>query len=153
MSSPDLTLLDAPPGAEPKPASPASVHIKELNAIDQDISNLLETASLSIRTLTTTPPSLETFTTHASRYHSLLQSITVRLRRQILLLEQADIPAPGDGTDEAGKQGGGIDVGAFNSRNDVVGREMEAELWRKAGELLKLVEAISGDDGDTDMTR
>lgn len=30
---------------------------------------------------------------------------------------------------------------------------MEAELWRKAGELLKLVEAISGDDGDTDMTR
>lgn len=34
MSSPDLILLDAPP-AEAKPASPASIHIKELNAIDQ----------------------------------------------------------------------------------------------------------------------
>lgn len=77
----------------------------------------------------------------------------MRLRRQILLLEQADIPAPGDGTDEAGKQGGGIDVGAFNSRNDVVGREMEAELWRKAGELLKQIEAISGNGGDTDVAR
>lgn len=80
----------------------------------------------------------------------------MRLRRQILLLEQADIPAPSDGTDEAGKQGGGIDVGAFNSRNDVVGREMEAELWRKAGELLKRVEAITSVEGegeDTNMGR
>lgn len=76
----------------------------------------------------------------------------MRLRRQILLLEQADIPAPSDGTDEAGKQGGGIDVGAFNSRNDVVGREMEAELWRKAGELLKQVQAGTDESGQSDDT-
>lgn len=42
MSSPDLILLDAPPTAstniptaEAKTPSPASIHIKELNAIDQ----------------------------------------------------------------------------------------------------------------------
>lgn len=92
-------------------------------------------------------------------YHSLLSSITVRLRRQILLLEQADIPAPGmsgspadgkstDGGGGGGKggSGGGIDVGAFNSRNDVVGREMEAELWRKAREQLALLEGLAGGD-------
>jgi hypothetical protein len=63
------------------------------------------------------------------------------------LLEQADIPAPADGTDESGKQGGGIDVGAFNSRNDVVGREMEAELWRNASVLLKSIESMEGVGG------
>ncbi|KAH0612895.1 uncharacterized protein H6S33_009275 [Morchella sextelata] len=145
MSSQDIILTDAPPATTT--ASPASIHIKELNAIDHDISQLLLAASQSLRTLTTIPPSLPNFTTHSARYHSLLSSIVVRLRRQILLLEQADIPAPADGTDESGKQGGGIDVGAFNSRNDVVGREMEAELWRNASVLLKSIESMEGVGG------
>jgi Mediator complex protein len=68
------------------------------------------------------------------------------------LLEEADIPAPVTATSADGKagagdgagKGGGIDVGAFNSRNDVVGREMEAELWRKAREMVVVIEGAVG---------
>jgi len=56
----------------------------------------------------------------------------------------------GNGGEKEGKgSGGGIDVGAFNSRNDVVGREMEGELWKGAKELVGL---LSGDlEGDEDV--
>lgn len=114
----------------------------------------------------------------AAQYFSLLSSIDVRLRRQIYALEEADILShsavekvekaelllPGSqgsisalgssqGTTGAsgGKGGvgmGGLDVGWLNSRNDSVGKEMEAELW---SELEGLVEGVEkkkmGEDG------
>ncbi|KAL7268981.1 hypothetical protein RUND412_008372 [Rhizina undulata] len=160
--------------SQPSPAtSIAKARIEELNKIDQDIALLLSSAAHAIKALTTassTSPSVESqkelFTTHSAKYHSLLASITVRLRRQILLLEQADIPAPALTSSSAGVDGkpggtgatssgvgGGIDVGALNARNDVVGREMEAELWRKAREFTEKLEAVyaAGEaDGEED---
>ncbi|CUS12235.1 unnamed protein product [Tuber aestivum] len=136
------------------PQSNTKTRILELNAIDKDISTLLSTASTAITTLTSTPTSASAFASASGQYHALLQSIVVRLRRQILLLEQADIPAPvtGNGGEKEGKgSGGGIDVGAFNSRNDVVGREMEGELWKRAKELVGLLSGDPEGDGDIKM--
>lgn len=53
----------------------------------------------------------------------------------------------------AGKGGvgvGGLDVGWLNSRNDSVGKEMEAELWRELEGLVEGVEKkkMGGDGGD-----
>lgn len=103
-------------------------------------------------------------------YFRLLHSISVRLKRQIYALEEADIitseayskelsiaassgsAALGGGPSSAPMsqvQGGverpsrviagglgNLDVGWLNSRNDSVGREMEAELWAQAKALL-----------------
>lgn len=52
----------------------------------------------------------------------------MRLRRQILQLQAAEIPVSG------------IDVGTLNSRNDVVGREMEAECWAAARAFIETLE-------------
>lgn len=113
----------------------------------------------------------------AAQYFSLLSSIDVRLRRQIYALEEADILSPSSSavekvefqppgsqglasalgssqgtTGASGGKGGSamgvLDVGWLNSRNDSVGKEMEAELWR---ELEGLVEGMEkkkiGKDG------
>jgi hypothetical protein len=109
----------------------AASAIQDLTSIDSDITRLLSSASEAIRCLTTpssTGDAEETFTQHATTYHQLLSSITVRLRRQILQLQAAEIPVSG------------IDVGALNSRNDVVGREMEAECWAAARAFIETLE-------------
>ena len=70
----------------------------------------------------------------------------VNLRRQILALEEAQIipaAAPKDvpGLKEQTVVGpgtlGNLDVGWLNSRNDKIGKDMEAELWTQARELLE----------------
>jgi hypothetical protein len=88
------------------------------------------------------------FTNATSRYFSLLSSVDVNLRRQIWALEEANIVAPGSAEkdNQAGKEKmttdvtilGSLDVGWLNSRNDNVGKEMEAELWEKASSLVAL---------------
>ena len=124
------------------------------------------------------------FTAATSQYFSLVSSIQVRLQRQIYALEEANILVPGgapieiddpdakppapdprSGTPPEDKQipkklvymGGGIgnfDVGWLNSRNDNVGKDMEAELWGKAEELMNEHfadgEATGGKDKDGD---
>lgn len=104
------------------------------------------------------------FTETTSQYFSLLSTIDVNLRRQIYALEEADIiPAeiaakesqtsptvPAalaalSGPRQNGKEKapvhasgmGNLDVGWLNSRNDGVGKEMEAELWAKAHDLVE----------------
>jgi hypothetical protein len=86
------------------------------------------------------------FTTATSRYFSLLSSVDVNVRRQIWALEEANIIASGSSEKEnqTGKEKAGtdmnslgsLDVGWLNSRNDKVGKEMEAELWGKASSLM-----------------
>ncbi|KZF25026.1 hypothetical protein L228DRAFT_236165 [Xylona heveae TC161] len=165
--------------SDPEGAQSASVtftaadRIKQLNDIEKDVSALLHSAGLAVQALTTSPPeSAESsdqsqpldahkaaFNSATARYFSLLSSITVRLRRQIYALEEANIVSPdqaGPGlpalagatssntqaqaaADKGGIAAGGLgnlDVGWLNSRRDEVGKEMEAELWAKARELL-----------------
>lgn len=118
----------------------------------------------------------EKFRNTAAQYFSLLSSIDVRLRRQIYALEEADILSPSSSAVEKvelqlpGSQGstsalgssqgttaasggkggvgmGVLDVGWLNSRNDSVGKEMEAELWRELEGLVEGVEKKVGRDG------
>lgn len=112
----------------------------------------------------------EEFKVATSQYFSLLSSIDVRLRRQINALEEADIiPAEaaskdaqntsnltsafatlGGGASVKGTSGskqtnsngglGNLDVAWLNSRNDKVGKEMDAELWEKAKAFVTSLE-------------
>ena len=98
------------------------------------------------------------FTAATSQYFSLLSSIDVRLRRQVYALEEADIiPAEAAFKESQGSQSvsgnpsqaskdrtstlssglGNLDIGWLNSRNDKVGKEMEAELWKQARDLVE----------------
>ena len=90
------------------------------------------------------------FTLAASSYFSLLSSIDVNLRRQIWALEEAGIIS-GDSTSKDGTQNkdttatdgiplGNLDVGWLNSRNDKVSKELEAEQWARARELIEGLE-------------
>ncbi|KAH0542549.1 hypothetical protein FGG08_003054 [Glutinoglossum americanum] len=124
----------------------------------------------------------ESFSKATATYFSLLSSINVRLRRQIYALEEADIiasdsaskdnlttgsaPAFGSagssGVSGAAVQAGGgeisgiglgnLDVGWLNSRSDIVGREMEGEIWNKAREFLERLERgnSGGNEGEMD---
>lgn len=90
--------------------------------------------------------------------------VDVNLRRQILALEEAgiipfgkrDIPGEGDasaGQGKAVRESGGLgnlDVGWLNSRNDKVGKEMEAELWMQARELVDSLVADKRENSSTE---
>ncbi|KAI4238419.1 MAG: hypothetical protein LQ349_001138 [Xanthoria aureola] len=121
------------------------------------------------------------FATASSRYFSLLSSIDVRLRRHISALEDAEIipseavakdsqssrDAPTvnmpmsnnllarpvvSGRDAVTNGGmGNLDVGWLNSRNENVGRAMEANLWKEAHELLETT-LEAKDRGDVTMS-
>ena len=104
-----------------------------------------------------------------TQYLSLLSSIDSRLQQQIFALAEADILPSESGpreyqadlhssrgaratpnpllpkladskSDSASGSGlGTLDVGWLNSRNDNVGKEMEAELWAKALDLSTIL--------------
>ena len=81
---------------------------------------------------------------------STLHSVDVRLKRQILGLEEAGIVSLKENKgavslDPNGVGGiGNLDVGWLNSRSNKVERDMEAELWTKARTHLEAV----ADDGN-----
>ena len=90
----------------------------------------------------------ENFKAAVSEYFSTLSFIDVNLRRQIYALEEANIiqaDAPPKDVDQR-KPGqskvptapglGNLDVSWLNSRDDKVGKEMEAEVWTEARELV-----------------
>ncbi|KAL8999476.1 MAG: hypothetical protein Q9169_001681 [Polycauliona sp. 2 TL-2023] len=160
----------------------AAERITQLGEIDRDVAELLRSAGLAIKTLTSTEPDADgnhhgqsqtieqrqqDFASASSRYFLMLSSIDVRLRRHISALEDAEItpsemaakdfqsskdtsavnipastglpPRPGTtGRDVITNGGmGNLDVGWLNSRNNNVGRAMEANLWKEAHELLE----------------
>jgi hypothetical protein len=138
----------------------------------QSITQLLQSAGLALKTLTSTQETLTpapsdrraAFESASNSYFQALQTVDVGLRRQIIGLEEADIiPADrvkgkgkesqdpfaggksGAGTDQAAEGGmGKLDIGWLNSRSSRVGRDMEAELWEKARRFLDGLE--SGND-------
>ncbi|RPB21677.1 hypothetical protein L211DRAFT_827985 [Terfezia boudieri ATCC MYA-4762] len=167
------------PSQPGKPVDPAiaiaNKGIEELNRIDENISALLLSAGLAIKTLTTptsllpdptstppnppitspiTPPTLptqlSTFKHHASHFHSLLDSIRVSLRRQILLQDQLELlaPTPPSGTTTTTSSSSianpapttAFDIGLLNVRSDNVGKDMEEELWNKARGFVENLE-------------
>ncbi|KAI9886708.1 MAG: hypothetical protein M1823_001484 [Watsoniomyces obsoletus] len=167
--------------------------IKELNVIDQDIVRLVRAAGLAINSVTpldsssseasqdhVTPEARkEAFKSSTADYFRLLDSISVRLRRQIFALEEAEIlPAEidstfaGPATTGAGASlappgarpvaaaapvgvpagnMGNLDIGWLNSRSDVVGRTMEAELWAKARSFLETLNSHPEQDLTEEM--
>lgn len=100
---------NSPPSDALQTISPTE-RIKELSAIDQDISKVLRSASLAIRTLTATPPTSDPpstgnngdsaleqrkrlFEAHTRDFYTLIQSISAHLHRQTYALEEANIIA------------------------------------------------------------
>ena len=118
------------------------------------------------------------FSAAASDYFTRLYSIDVGLRTQINALEEAKIIPPEEAANgrsdfAAGSSGlaaprdekpavsakakdavtggglGNLDVGWLNSRNDYVGKQMEAELWKQASEFLTELETKRSNDKRT----
>ena len=100
----------------------------------------------------TLPSQLETFKSHASEFHRLLDAIRVDLRREILLQDEAEILVPlqtgaaagssGASTGPAGPNAGGFDIGLLNVRSDAVEKDMEQELWEKARSFVVNMESV-----------
>ncbi|KAI9866377.1 MAG: hypothetical protein M1813_001499 [Trichoglossum hirsutum] len=141
-----------------------------LRAAGQAVNSLTNPPSGNLEEPVTIEAHKESFSKATATYFSLLSSINVRLRRQIYALEEADIIASDSASKDSqtagnaptfGAAGGGgvggaaiqadkgeisraglgnLDVGWLNSRSDIVGREMEGEIWAKAREFLERLE-------------
>ncbi|ODA78997.1 hypothetical protein RJ55_04587 [Drechmeria coniospora] len=154
-------------------------NINQLNAIDKSIVELMAHTATALNALTTPattktsdttgeasrPPALDpasqkdAFRSATNSFLTLLHSIDVRMKRQVLALEEAGIvnlsnaqrqESPNTGTTVAPKASpqpngvgdvGTLDVGWLNSRSTRVEREMEAEAWQDARELLERLKA------------
>ncbi|OQE19109.1 hypothetical protein PENSTE_c016G08068 [Penicillium steckii] len=97
---------EAPP---PQTFSSAD-RIRQLNDIDRDVAQLINSAGLAIQALTNAKPNADSDTHDAgnasleahktqfkdatSKYFALLSSIDVRLRRQLYALEEASVMGP-----------------------------------------------------------
>ncbi|KAH6603262.1 mediator complex [Trichoderma cornu-damae] len=139
-------------------------NIHQLNAIDKSMVQLMSHTATALGALTTPASSddsnasasvesaaqKEAFRQATDTFLSSLHSIDVRMKRQILALEEAGIvnlssgPRPGHNASMKpslkpnGVGGiGNLDVGWLNSRGTKVERDMELELWRRARELLE----------------
>lgn len=127
----------------------------------------------------------ESFSAASSQYFSLLASIDVRLRRQISALEKAQIIPSEASTKESqtdldtataltrmsgGSRSslvgnskdsiingglGNLDVSWLNSRNNKVEKDMEAELWEGAHNLVQKTlegKVVKDESGDITMS-
>ena len=104
----------------------------------------------------------EAFKDSMDAFLSTLHRVDVRLKRQIMALEEAGIISlgaaketkqPGVGAIEPNGVGniGNLDVGWLNSRSNKVERDMEAELWTKAREHLEGLVENGGRERDVEM--
>lgn len=173
MATPDDVVMDQGDAPENPQAQPFTVeeNIHQLNAIDKSIVQLMNHAATALNALTTpaTSPSAnpspdaaarkpaldppaqkETFRSATDSFLTTLHSVDVRMKRQVLALEEAGIVnlsnAPRQSTNGGAKASlkpngvgtvGGLDVGWLNSRSTGVERDMEAELWQEAREFLE----------------
>lgn len=140
------------------PVSPED-RIKELNAIDHDISALLASASNAIGLLPNSNyddpnPNLEDvkeqFKSASSDYYNTLSSIEVRLRRQIYALDEAGLITKGTrqdadratsmNEDQTSRRAGGgpLDSSWLNARaKDSIGQSLKREVLDEAKEFLR----------------
>lgn len=146
----------------------AEENIDRLNAIGRSIAQLMNHTATALNALTT-PASVEpaadgagkpaldpssqkeAFRSATDSFLTTLHSIDVRMKRQVMALEEAGIVnlsnAPRQGPSSAVSKAslkpngvgtvGNLDVGWLNSRSWRVERDMEAELWRQAREFLE----------------
>ncbi|GAO19297.1 hypothetical protein UVI_02008420 [Ustilaginoidea virens] len=165
---------DIPMGQDPMDANgqvlePFTVeqNIQQLSDMDMSIAQLMNhTATaldaLTIPTSNASPrggdaPSLdppaqkEAFKSATDSFLTTLHGIDVRMKRQIMALEEAGIAdlSPASRQDPKGGSKapslkpnglgtvGNLDVGWLNSRSTRVERDMEAELWREASDFLQ----------------
>lgn len=140
-------------------------NIQQLNDIDRSIVELMTHTATALGALTTpvssddsNPPAsveaaaqTEAFRKATDTFLETLHSVDVRMKRQILALEEAGIvnltsSGPRQGHNTTVKASlkpngmgaiGNLDVGWLNSRSTKVERDMELELWRRAQELLE----------------
>ncbi|KAG5988617.1 hypothetical protein E4U43_004691 [Claviceps pusilla] len=141
-------------------------NIQQLSQIDESIAQLMSQTATSLNALTipsssstapngeaptSDPPAQkEAFKTATDSFLTTLHSIDVRMKRQIMALEEAGIinlaneprQGPNGGTKASLKPNGlgtvgGLDVGWLNSRSTRVEREMEGELWHEVKEFLQ----------------
>ena len=158
-------------------------NIQQLNAIDKDIVQLMKQTAAALNDLTTPSSSLtgrgkdevvgssaalitelhpevqkgpqkEEFKSATNAFLATLHSIDVRMKRQILALEEGGIISLSstprqdqNGTKATLKPNGAgsvgsLDVGWLNSRGTRVERDMEAELWSKARQALEREDGI-----------
>lgn len=144
-------------------------NVQQLNEIDKGIVQLMSQTATALNSLTIPSiPANTGFPTEASKpsldsgaqkdafreatdsFLTTLHTIDVKLKRQILALEEAGIinlanPPRQDpnGPPKASLKPNGVgaignlDVGWLNSRGPRVERDMESELWSRAKELLE----------------
>lgn len=139
-------------------------NIQQLNEIDKSIVQLMNHVAKSLNAVSVTSngddsrktelnpdAQKEALHTSADDFLDTLHSVDVRMKRQIMALEETGIVdlsgAPKqDRGNTIGKASlkpngmgnvGNLDVGWLNSRGSKVERDMEAELWTKAREFLQ----------------
>jgi len=150
--------------------------LQQLSQIDQDIASLLTLTGGALKALSgpEPPPLSDTaaatdgapdpeaqttaFKTAMNSFLATLHSVDVRLKRQIMGLEEAGIVSlketKGAASLEPNGLGqiGSLDVGWLNSRSNKVERDMEAELWARArAHLGRVVEGSGGEAKDVYM--
>ncbi|KAG6037092.1 hypothetical protein E4U19_001276 [Claviceps sp. Clav32 group G5] len=143
-----------------------SENIQQLNQIDESIAQLMSQTATSLNALTipssepttsdintptSNPPGqTEAFRSATDSFLTILHSIDVRMKRQIMALEEAGIidlaNEPRKGANGSFKASlkpnglgtvGGMEVGWLNSRSTKVEREMEGELWQEVKGFLQ----------------
>ncbi|UNI22465.1 hypothetical protein JDV02_008355 [Purpureocillium takamizusanense] len=137
-------------------------NIQQLNAIDKSIVQLMNHAATALGALTTPtaegsakpaldpPAQKDAFRSATDAFLTTLHGVDVRMKRQVLALEEAGIVRLSAAASQDPKSTvkaslrpngvgnvGNLDVGWLNSRGTRVERDMEAELWRDARELLE----------------
>lgn len=172
MASPeDVTMDENVNVNESRNKEPFTVeeNIQQLNAIDTSIVQLMNHTATALNALTipstvpgTNPtpdgpdPSLgpaaqkEAFHSATDSFLTTLHTIDVRMKRQVLALEEAGIvnltnpqrQEPNSQVKPSLRPNGvgavgNLDVGWLNSRGTRVERDMEAELWGKARGFLE----------------
>lgn len=166
MASPnDVRMNDDNTSNKNEPYS-LEENINQLNAIDKSAVELISHTATALGSLTTSTsesstgeqskPALdseaqkEAFRSATDSFLTTLHDIDVRMKRQIMALEEAGIinltsttrqgpNATAQASLRPNGQGtvGNLDVGWLNSRSTKVERDMEAELWGRAKKLLE----------------
>ncbi|EJP64517.1 hypothetical protein MY5147_005992 [Beauveria neobassiana] len=167
MTSPnDVAMEDGRSSGTHEPFT-IEENISQLNAIDKTAVQLMGHAATALNSLTTpssasdspadymaaeidAPAAKNAFTASTDAFLTALHDIDVRMKRQIMALEEAgivDLNSASRGDPNAPARAslrpngvgavGNLDVGWLNSRSTKVERDMEAELWDKAKKLLE----------------
>lgn len=167
MASPnDVAMKDGDSSSKNQPFT-LEENINQLNAIDKSAVELMSHTATALGSLTTSAseapaageqskPAMdaesqkEAFRSATDSFLTTLHDIDVRMKRQIMALEEAGIVnlasttrqgpnATAQASLRPNGQGavGNLDVGWLNSRSTKVERDMEAELWERAKKLLE----------------